>query len=99
MRDVQGLANVFFLLMLAEEKHVHKIGVDHIQIPNVREKSLVEDVVKDVQIGRHLIGYLLCLGLNLLRAVGPESLLVSGGYVAVRAKADRRRKSVIFHPK
>ena len=85
--------------MLAEEKHVHKIGVDHIQIPNAREKSLMENTVKDVQIGRQLIGYLLCLGVNLLRAVGPESLLVSGGDIAVRTEADWMLKPMFFHPK
>ena len=43
MRDVQGLASVCFLLMLAEKKHIYKIGVDHIQIPDAREGSLSED--------------------------------------------------------
>ena len=99
MRNIKGLSSVCFLLMLSEEKHVHKIGVDHIQIPNAREKSLSKDVVKDVQKGRHLIGYLLSLGVNLLRTVGTEGLLVSGGDIAVRAEADWILKSEIFHPK
>ena len=71
----------------------------HIQIPNARENSLSKDTAKDVQIGRQLIGYLLCLGVNLLRTVGPKGLLVSGGDIAVRTEADWILKPVIFHPK
>ena len=44
-----------FLLTLAEEKHVHEIRMNHIQIPDAREKSLTEDTVKNVQKGRQLI--------------------------------------------
>ena len=79
MRNVQELASVCFLLMLAEEKHVHEIGVNHIQIPNTREESLTEDTVKNVQKGRQLICYLLSVRVDLLSAVVPEGLLVSGG--------------------
>ena len=55
MRNVQGLSSVCFLLMLAEEKHVHEIRVYHVQIPDTREESLAEDAVKDVQIGRDVL--------------------------------------------
>ena len=99
MRNVQGLSSGFFLLMLAEEKHVHKIGVDHIQIPDTREESLSKNAMKDVQKGRQLIGFLLRLGVNLQGALRPKRLLVSGGDIAVRTEADWMLKPVIFHPK
>src|SRR3954471_7510419 len=76
MRNVQGLASVCFLLLLAEEKHVHEIGVDHIQITDAREEGLSKDMMKDVQKGRQLIGFLLSHGVNLHRTVGPEGLLM-----------------------
>ena len=99
MRDIQGLAGVFFLLTLVEEKHVHEIRMNHVQIPDAREKSLPEDTVKNVQKGRQLIGLLLSLGVNLHRTIGPKGLLVSGGSIAVRAETDWSVKSVIFPSK
>ena len=99
MRNVQGLASVCFLLMRAEEKHVHEIRVDHIQIPYTREESLLENAMKDVHKGRQRIGLLLSHGVNLHSTVGSEGLLVSGGCIAVRAEADWSLKPVIFHPK
>ena len=71
MRDIQGLSNVLSLLTLAEEKHVHEIGVNLVQIPDTREKSLSEDTVKDIQIGRQLIGFLLRLMIDPQSALGP----------------------------
>ena len=99
MINVQGLASVCFLLMLAEEKHIHEIGVDHIQIPDAREEGLSKDTMKDVQVGRQLIGFLLSHRVNLQSAVGLEGLLVTGVDIAVRAKADRSLKPMIFHIK
>mgnify|MGYP006990213909 CR=1 FL=1 len=46
---------------LTEEKHVHEIRVNLVQIPDAREKSLSEDTMKNIEIGRQLIGLLLCL--------------------------------------
>ena len=93
MRDIKGLSGAMSLLTLAEETHVHEIGVNLVQIPDTREKSLSEDTVKDIQIGRQLIGLLLRLRVDPQSAVGPQSLLVSGVGAAVRAKADRRLKA------
>ena len=86
------------LLPLTEEKHVHEIRVNLVQIPDAREKSLSEDTVKNVQIGRQLIGLLLRLRVDPQSAVGPQSLLVSGIGTTVGEKADSRLKSKIFHP-
>ena len=61
MRDIQVLSGALPLLPLTEEKHVHEIRVNLVQIPDAREKSLSEDTVKNIQIGRQLIGLLLCL--------------------------------------
>ena len=71
MRDIQGLSGVLFLLTLAEEKHVHEIRMNHIQIPDTREKNLSEDTVKNIQKGRQLIRFLLRLRVDLQSAVGP----------------------------
>ncbi len=87
------------LLMLAEKKHVHEIRVNLVQIPDAREKSLFEDTVKNIQIGRQLICFLLRLRVDPQSAVGPESLLVSGGGIAVRTETNWSLKPVIFHPK
>ena len=99
MRDVQRLAGVCVLLTLAEEKHVHEIGVNHVQIPDTREESLAEDTVKDVQIGRQLIGFLPGLRVDLPSTVGLEGLLVSGGNILVRTKTDWSLEPLIFHLK
>ena len=61
--------------------------------------SLTEDTVKNIQKGRQLISFLLNLRVDLQRAKGPESLLVSGGDIAVRTEADWMLKPVILHPK
>ena len=98
MRDIQGLSGALPLLPLTEEKHVHEIRVNLVQIPDAREKSFSEDMVKNVQIGRQLTGLLLRLMVDPQSAVGPQSLLVSGIGATVGAKADRRLKSKIFHP-
>ena len=95
MRDVQALSSVCFLLMLAEKKHVHEIGVDHIQIHDAREESLTEDTMKNVQIRRQLIGFLLGLRVDLQSNVGPEGLLVSGGNIVVRTEPDWSLEPVI----
>ena len=71
MGNIQGLSGVLFLLTLAKEKHVHEIGVILIQTPDTREKSLPEDTVKDIQIGRQLIGLLLRHRVDPQSAVGP----------------------------
>ena len=99
MRDIHGFSSVFLLLMLAEKKHVHEKGVNHIQVPNVREESLSEDAMKYVQKGRQLIGLLLHLGVNLHSSERPKSLLVSRSYLSVRTKANRVLKPMIFNPK
>ena len=85
--------------MLAEEKHVYEIGVDHIQIPDAREESLTEDTMKNVQIRRQLIGFLLSHWVNFHSAVGPKGLLVGGRIIAVRAETDWSLKPVIHHIK
>ena len=99
MRDIQGFSSVFFLLMLTEKYHVHEKRVNHIQVPNAREKSLPEDAMKDVQKGRQLLSLLLRLGVNLQSAVRPERLLVSRRCIAMRTKANWVLKTVIFNPK
>ena len=73
--------------------------MNHIQVPNAREKSLPEDAMKDVQKGRQLIGLLLHLGVNLQSAVRPKRLLVSRSSIAVRKEANQVIKPVIFNPK
>ena len=93
MRDIQGLSGVLSLLTLAEEKHVHEIGVNLVQIPNAREKSLSEDTVKNIQISRQLISFLLRLRVDPQSVVRPKSLLVSGIGATVGAKTDRRLKT------
>ena len=64
-----------------------------VQIPDAREESLSEDTVKNIQIGRQLIGLLLRLMVDPQSAVGPQSLLVSGISATVGTKADRRLKT------
>ena len=71
----------------------HISNMNLVQIPNMREKSLSEDTVKNIQKGRQLISFLLRLRVDPQSAEGPQSLLVSGVGVAVWAKADRRLKT------
>ena len=85
--------------MLAEKKHIHKVRVDHILVPNARKKSLLEDAVKDIQKHRQLICLLQNLSVDLLSAVWPQILLVSGGSIMMRSKTDWALETKIFNTK
>ena len=71
--------------------------MNHIQVPNAREKSLLEDAMKDVHEWTQLIHLLLRLGVNLHYAIGLESFIVSRRFILVRTKANWVVNPLIFN--